>query len=88
MYQILKTKDLYLVQQMQNEWFVTVGIIRKFRQRGAWYYHAVVNHVGSHRSTKENSFFQAVTTVLWLNGMSVYDAEQIAPSIIEKFNVP
>ena len=87
MYRILNTEDLHLVQMQQKDWFVTVGTIRKYRERGAWYFHAVVNFVGSHHSSKENSFFQAVTYILWRNGMSVYDAEQIAPDIISNSEI-
>ena len=84
---LVQTPDLYLVQAEQQDndkaWWVTVGTIRKFRQRGAWYYHSVVNFVGSYSGSKENNLFEGITFVLWKNGMSVGQAEKIAPSLID-----
>ena len=80
---LMQSSDLYQVQARQLDtdkaWWVTVGTVRKFRERGAWYYHSVVSFVGS----KENNLFEGITFVLWKNGMSVAQAEMIAPSLIE-----
>ena len=86
-YRIIKTNEQYIVQrQNTDKYWQHIGFIRPFREKGANYFHAVVELVGSYNGAKENNLFEATTFVLWKNGFSVRAAEELTPILIEKIS--
>ena len=84
-YRLLKTNEQYIVQrQNTKQQWQHIGFVRPFREKGANYFHSVVQLVGSYYGSKENNLFEGVTFVLWTNGFSVNAAEELAPSLIKQ----
>ena len=81
MYKLTKIKNLYLVEKenLDLSW-QSIGHIRSHRERGTNFWHAVLTT--RHTGSMWNEFSDAVAWVLWSDGLSIEDADDLAARLL------